>query len=85
MPLFRVELDRVIHTPGERDHNPFLRDIWNLPPVHRTVRSWEFEAKDEAEVRKLLKEAIAQNLPNVRGFNLRCITEIKAKNEEGSV
>lgn len=76
MPLFRVELDRVDRLAGERDHNPFLRDIWSLPPVHKTVRSWEFEAKNEAEVRKLLKEAYEQNLPNVRGFNLRSITRV---------
>lgn len=77
MPMFRVELHRPSVRYGERDPNPFLRDIWNIPPRPVTVRSWEIEAKDEAEVRAYLDEAYKQKLPNVQGFTLRLIERIE--------
>jgi len=56
MPLYRVELIRVIRV---------------------SVRRWEFEAKDEAEVRKLYQEAKKQKISGVIGYELSSITEIK--------
>jgi hypothetical protein len=78
MPRFRVELHRRIrdnyHSP---EPNPFLAPI---PAPGRTnsmsVRSWEFEAKDEDEVRKLLQEAHDKGIANVQGYSLRSIERL---------
>lgn len=77
MPTYRVELVR--HVPlVDMPRNPFLASIDVLKPIpcSTTARVWEFEAKNEREVRRLLKEAFEQNLPNVRGFHLGSITRL---------
>lgn len=75
MPMFRVELDRRLFRPGEHNRNPFYASI-PAPgkTIEMSVRSWDFEAKDEAEVRKLLTDAQEQGIGNVRGYRLRSIT-----------
>jgi hypothetical protein len=81
VPKFRVELERP--APREFFRNPFRAP---MPSVGATipmrVRSWEFEAKDEAEVRRLLQEAQDQDIDNVRGFRLRSITQIQDQQQE---
>ena len=74
MPKFKVELERPAPSEGQT-RNPFVGGICGN--ITMSIRSWEFEAKDEAEVRRLLDEAIAQNIPNVRGYRLRSIQEIR--------
>lgn len=77
MPMFKVELERRIFGYGEGNRNPFLG---GMPTPGKTVdmsiRSWEFEAKDEAEVRALLAEAKSKDLGNVRGYHLRSIVQL---------
>lgn len=77
MPMFRVELERRIFGPNERPRNPFFA---GLPPENATheisVRSWEFEAKDETEVRALLAEARVHDIGTVRGYRLRSIQKL---------
>jgi hypothetical protein len=61
---------------GDRQRNPFLvRDIFSLT-VRRPARVWEFDAKDEAEVRRYYDEAKAEDLDQVRGFSLTNIEEV---------
>ena len=80
MPMFKVELDRRIFAPGEIPRNPFLAGMPQLGATHEvSVRAWEFEAKDEKEVRRLLDQAYKQDLPNVRGYKLRSITRLPEK------
>lgn len=77
MPIFKVTLERRI---AKRDEptNPFT-------PIHismnarseYSLRSWEFEAKDEREARKLLDEAYEQKIPNVMGYRLRSIERVE--------
>lgn len=78
MPMWRVELDRRLLSPGEHARNPFLGGI-PAPgtTVTMSVRAWEFEAKDEAEVRAILDSARAADLPAVRGYKLRSIQRIE--------
>jgi hypothetical protein len=74
VPKFRVELkeDHAIGRHGE-PRNPFaFRDPFAT--ARRRYRVWEFEAKDEAEVRRLYNEAKAADHENVRGFDLHSIT-----------
>lgn len=72
---FRVRLERLCAGGGVR--NPFLvSDVFQMEPRRVLVREWEIEAKNEREVRRLLKEAQDADLPNVRGFNLRSIERI---------
>lgn len=78
MATFKVTLERRIHRAGESE-NPFT-------PVHISpgsksdfnLRSWEFEAKDEAEVRAYLDDAYKQRIPAVMGYNLRSIERVDA-------
>jgi hypothetical protein len=57
------------------DPNPFLAPMPEPgKTVQMSVREWEFEAKDEAEVRRLLREA--ENFPTVRGYTLRSIEQL---------
>lgn len=72
MPLFRVKLIRH----DTRFRNSFLRCIGIYGRTQSTIRMWEFEAKDEVEVRKFYNEAKERNLPHVRGFELCSIEEI---------
>lgn len=78
MPRFKVALHRRIRENySGPDPNPFLAP---LPAPGRThamsVREWEFEARDEAEARRLLKEAQDAGVSNVRGYSLRSIEQI---------
>lgn len=77
MPRYRVELEGPpIRPVGMAPRNPFLvRDISRLTE-QRLVRTWEFAADSEQEVRRLLDVARAFDLENVRGFNLRSISEL---------
>lgn len=75
MPMFRVTLDRVAANQ-DLPRNPFFCRIEHMPPVRRLCRTWEFEAKDEADVRRLLDEARAAGVDNVRGFSLRQIARV---------
>jgi hypothetical protein len=78
MPKFKVELQRRNRSYDPSPYrNPFLMNINHLQGGTATVRMWEFEADDEAHVRRLLAEAIEQGLENVRGFELRSITELR--------
>jgi hypothetical protein len=71
VPKYRVEL-REDHVIGKHDQpiNPFhIRDLLNHR-ARRRARIWEFEAKDEDEVRRYYREAKAADLEGVRGFDL---------------
>jgi hypothetical protein len=73
VPKFRVTLrdPRPMCSPGERPINPFLiRDIFSMPRTTHRSRVWEVDAKDEADVRRLLDEARAAGIEQVRGFEL---------------
>lgn len=77
MPLYRVKLARrvpLVDVP----RNPFLACIDVLKPIpcSTTYREWEFKARSEREVRRLLKEAQEQRLPNVVGFELESIERV---------
>lgn len=79
MPTFRVILSRRI-TPsryGMPEPNPFLASL-PAPGKGAThvLREWVFEAKDEAEIKKLLDEARAAGIANVQGFSLQSIERI---------
>jgi hypothetical protein len=64
------------------NQNPFLiRDVFAVRGNVR-YRTFEFDAKDEAEVRRLYTEAQKQRLPNVVGFDLCSITEITSKKSD---
>lgn len=85
MPMFRVELDRRIFSAGERPRNPFLGGIPAPGMRHdMSVRVWEFEAIDEDDVRRYLQEAYDQDLPEVRGYRLRSIAEVREINADGT-
>lgn len=79
MPMFKVELHRPMRKNyhGMPEPNPFLA---SLPAPGRKsnwiVRSWTFEAKDEAEVKKLLYQAYGSGIENVDGFTLRSIERL---------
>lgn len=76
MAKFKVTIERVVES-GLKGRNPFHPIHVSIDATSRVAcRVWEFEAKDEAEVRKLFKEAQDQNLPNVRGFTLRSIERV---------
>lgn len=72
MAKFKVEIESLV-----RRRNPFR-------PIHLSlddkstylIRSWEIEAKNEAEARRLFKEAQDKKLPNVIGFTLRSIVKV---------
>lgn len=76
MPKFKVTLRQWHHMRTEGPFfNPFrARDIFRKRPC--THRVWQFEAKDEAEVRRFYDEAKAANHENVRGFDLIRIEQI---------
>jgi hypothetical protein len=83
---FKVQLERPCANDG-RPKNPFLiADIFN--PNYRLrslVREWEIEAKDEAEVRELVRQAHEADIDNVRGFRLRQIERVKEPTVDGEV
>lgn len=77
MARFRVALHRRLRDGYGPEPNPFLAP---LPAPGKTatmsVREWEFEAKDEAEVRRLLDEARERDVAAVRGYSLRSIERL---------
>lgn len=76
MAKFRVTLHAPIFG---KNVNPFAKIHFNLhDTVEVAARVWEFEAKDEDEVRALFKEAQDKKLPYVRGFNLHRIERLDA-------
>ena len=82
MPKFRVELQRCVES-GVPGRNPFRVQLSNMSLDSKStysVRSWEIDAKSEKEVRKFYKEAVEQNLPNVRGYTIRSIVAIDKRN-----
>lgn len=79
MAKFRVELQRCVRS-GLGERNPFHVQLSNISLDTKStysVRMWEFEAKNEAEVRRLYEEAVEQNLPNVRGYTIRSIQRVE--------
>lgn len=80
MPLFKVIAERCTGCSSRDGHfNPFLvRDIFSpgLPKVQYNVREWEFEAKDEDEVRQLFKDAQDAEIANVKGYTLQSIEQV---------
>jgi hypothetical protein len=85
MPTFKVALHRPVRKSynGMPEPNPFLAA---LPAPGRKsnwiVREWTFEARDEAEVKKLLAEAYGAGIEGVRGFSLRSIERVTANDGE---
>jgi len=73
MPLYRVTISK----PKPKWKNPFLQlRVPERDDKHEVIaREWEFEAKDEDEVRKLFWEA--KDHPNVKGFELRSIKKLR--------
>jgi hypothetical protein len=85
MPRFKVTIERSRGIYNVADHfgrkpiNPFsIHDIWN-PDLrdHKELRTFEFEAKDEAEVRWYFAEAQKADTEELRGFTLRLIEQEK--------
>lgn len=79
MSMYRVTLrsDTPVRRSDGREINPFrIRDIFGVRAM-RNYRIWEFEAADEAEVRRLYDEAKREDLPNVRGYSLASIEKLK--------
>lgn len=75
MPKFRVSIQRVVKSG--LPPNPFVPIQISMSARSRSlVRVWEFDAKDEAEVRRLFKEAQDQDAPYVRGFTMRSVEQI---------
>jgi hypothetical protein len=73
MPKFRVKIEKPINGRG---HNPF-KPVNINQRIKASIRVFEFEAKDEDEVKKYFYEAKAADLPNVRGYKLRSIERIE--------
>jgi hypothetical protein len=67
---FKVEIIRH-HKSG----NPF-RPLNIMGTSEATIRRWVMDCKDEAEIRRFFAEAKAQDLENVRGFELYKITRL---------
>jgi len=68
---FKVEIIR--HHP--RNGNPFY-PIRIDGTGKATIRQWEMDCKDEAEVRQFFAEAQAEGHANVVGFELHSITPL---------
>lgn len=56
--------------------NPFLMRIEDFGPGKTTILTFEFDAADESECRRLFKEAQEQGISNVVGFTLDKVEEI---------
>lgn len=84
MPMFKVALHRKTRD-GYNGHepNPFLAPMPSDSKTSRMlVREWEFEAKDEREVLRLLEEAQASGVAGVQGFRLRSIERVPESEPE---
>jgi len=73
MPMFRVTLQKWGPAPTGR--NPFLANIGALRSTVRE-RVWELKAKDEADVRRLYREACDLGIRQVIGFELARIERL---------
>lgn len=76
---FKVCLHRRISDSYKSmpDPNPFLAPIGaDGKTVSMSVREWEFDAEDEADVRRLLDEAYDAQVPGVIGYTLRSIERV---------
>lgn len=75
---YRVSLERIL--PGPAIRNPFTAfrtaETFYGATCKVLVRTWELDATDEADVRRLLDEARAENVPGVQGMKLRSIERI---------
>lgn len=78
MKRFRVSLEKCLPDPTIR--NPFLAfrtaESFEGATVKVLVRTWEFEAEDEQEVRRLFDEAKQDGVSQVQGMHIRSIDEI---------
>lgn len=75
---WRVTTARPEPNPDIR--NPFLvRDVFQSAGQTR-FRTYEFEAKDEAECRQLFAQAQEAGIEEVRGFHITKIEEIPLPN-----
>lgn len=74
MAMYRVTI--IKHGKLPEGTNPFRANIYAMGMSPSVERSWEFEADDEAEVRRLFNEAQDAGIPHVVGFELANITEI---------
>jgi len=72
---FRVSLEKLLPDPNIR--NPFLAfrtaESFEHAQCKVLVRTWEFDAVDEQEVRMLLEEAKRNGEPQVMGMKIRSI------------
>ena len=79
MPRFKVTVERSLGIYGGTDRplNPFeIRDIFS-PLLHerKSLRVFEFDAKDEAEVQWYFDEAVKADTPEIRGYKIRSIEQ----------
>lgn len=74
MKSFKVTISRFDLVDPPR--NPFLMRIENFGPGRTTTRTFEFEAENKTECRRLFKEAQDERMSNVVGFTLDKIEEI---------
>lgn len=78
---YRVTLEKVLPDPSIR--NPFsafrTAESFEGATCKVLVRTWEFDAKNEKEVRRLFDEAKSSGEPQVQGMRIRSIEEIGNK------
>lgn len=78
MKRYRVSAEKVL--PDSTFRNPFLAfrtaEAFEGATSKVLVRTWEFDAKDEQEVRRLFEEAKREREPQVQGMSIRSIEEI---------
>lgn len=76
MKRYRVSVEKVLNSV----RNPFLAfrtaESFEGATCKVLARTWEFEAKSEAEVRALFEEAKRDGEPQVQGMQIRSIQEI---------
>lgn len=76
MKRYRVSLEKVLSDM----RNPFLAfktaESFEGATTKVLVRTWEFEAKNEQEVRRLFAEAQQAGIEHVKGMRIRSIEEI---------
>lgn len=71
---FRVTCSKPLPNPDIR--NPFRVSIHSFPLCKTLCRTWEFDAQNEAEVRRLFKEAKRDGEPQVKGMSISRIEDI---------
>jgi hypothetical protein len=75
---FRVSLEKILPDPEIR--NPFLAfrtaESFENARCKVLVRTWELDAADEDEVRRLFEEVKRDGEPQVMGMKIRSIEEI---------